>query len=164
MERVDIDRPSTWVRWREELCGTCHGGCCMMPVEVHFSDLERLGLAEETPKKTFQRLMKEGVVKTFRAATGLFQLEQQSDRSCIFLHPTKRNCTVYEKRPEVCRKFPREMGPRIGYCPSFGKRVSFSRNRSTSQAACSDSLDGKSSLGQRFTCTQISGLGPKKNR
>jgi uncharacterized protein len=32
---------------------------------------------------------------------------------CRFLHPTKRNCTVYEHRPETCRAFPEEK--RCGY-------------------------------------------------
>ncbi|NUM88341.1 MAG: YkgJ family cysteine cluster protein [Bdellovibrionales bacterium] len=119
MNPVDIDRPSTWVPWREGICRGCHGGCCMMPVEVLKEDLVGLGLAteDEPQKKTSQRLTRAGVVKSWRASTGLFQLEQQADRSCVFLDPSTRLCTVYEKRPGVCRKFPREMGPRLGYCP-----------------------------------------------
>jgi Fe-S-cluster containining protein len=26
--------------------------------------------------------------------------------SCQFLHPEKRNCTIYESRPAVCREYP----------------------------------------------------------
>lgn len=67
-------------------------------------------------KKAFRRLHKEGIVRSYHASTGLFILEQRNGRDCIFLHPTTRLCTVYEKRPEVCRRFPK-IGPRPGYCP-----------------------------------------------
>ncbi|MFN7930381.1 MAG: YkgJ family cysteine cluster protein [Blastocatellia bacterium] len=30
----------------------------------------------------------------------------QKHFSCRFFHPTKRQCTVYEHRPGVCREYP----------------------------------------------------------
>jgi len=92
-----------------------------MPVEVSFSDLVRLGVADalEKPKQAAVRLIRARIVKTYRAGTGLFQLEQKSDRSCVFLDEN-RKCSAYENRPDVCRRFP-QIGPRPGFCP-YGQR------------------------------------------
>lgn len=96
----------------------------MMPVEVRAEDFVRLGLATEdeaqAPKKLFKRLRREGVVKTYRANSGLYQLEQKNGTDCYFLGPD-RLCTVYEKRPGVCRDFPVKVGPRVGWCPYVSK-------------------------------------------
>jgi Fe-S-cluster containining protein len=67
-------------------------------------------------KKTAKRLIKEGIVRSFFAKTGVFMIEQRYGRDCIFLGEKDRRCTVYEKRPEVCRQFPK-IGPRPGFCP-----------------------------------------------
>lgn len=116
---TDKDRPSTWVAYRSGLCASCVAACCTMPLEVRLSDLERLGLVEEgeaSPKKIAKRLGKLAIVKSYRAATGLFLLQQKADDSCPFLGED-RLCTVYEKRPDVCRGFPMALGPRVTYCP-----------------------------------------------
>lgn len=103
------------------MCEGCWGGCCTLPVEVSVSDLIRLGLVTEDEacaslKKVARRLEKEGVIQAFVPRSQLFILEQRNGRDCIYLHPKTRLCTVYEKRPEVCRQFPK-IGPRPGYCP-----------------------------------------------
>ena len=120
MSSVNQDRPSTWIPYRESYCLSCRAVCCRLPLEVRAKDLVRLGLArpeeEETPKKLGKRLVKEGIVRTFRAATGLFLIEQKSNGDCRFLGEDRR-CTVYEKRPDTCRDFPVKVGPRVGYCP-----------------------------------------------
>jgi uncharacterized protein len=93
-------------------------------VEVSAFDLMRLGLITEDEaaaslKKVAKRLKREGHIRSFSPPTGLFVLEQRNGRDCIFLDEN-RLCTVYEKRPEVCRQFPR-IGPRPGYCPAKQK-------------------------------------------
>jgi Fe-S-cluster containining protein len=119
---VSIDRPSTWVPFTSpKLCEGCFAGCCTLPVETSASDLIRLGILSEDEacvslKKAFRRLHKEGLVRSYHAPTGLFILEQRHGRDCVFLDTKTRRCTVYEKRPEVCRRFPK-IGPRPGYCP-----------------------------------------------
>lgn len=119
---VSIDRPSSWVPFRSaKQCDGCFAGCCTLPVETSAADLMRLEVltideAATSLKKAFRRLHKEGIVRSYHASTGLFILEQRNGRDCVFLHPTTRLCTVYEKRPEVCRRFPK-IGPRPGYCP-----------------------------------------------
>lgn len=117
---VEIERPSTWIRYKSGICEGCWAGCCTLPVEVSAFDLMRLGLLTEDEaaaslKKAAKRLMKEGVVRSFQQKTQLFVLEQRNGRDCIFLDQN-RLCTVYANRPEVCRRFPR-IGPRPGYCP-----------------------------------------------
>ncbi len=114
-------RPSEWTKYRKGLCEGCWSGCCTLPVEVSAADLIRLELITEDEaasslKKVARRLMKEGIIQAYQSKAQLFILEQRSGRDCIFLGEKNRLCTVYQKRPEVCRVFPK-IGPRPGYCP-----------------------------------------------
>jgi len=106
------------------MCDGCWSGCCTLPVEVSASDLIRLGLIVEEEaavslKEVAKKLMKKKVVQAFNAKAQLFILEQRNGRDCLYLGKD-RLCTVYEKRPEVCRAFPK-IGPRPGFCPGFSK-------------------------------------------
>lgn len=60
--------------------------------------------------------MRAGMVKNFRVKTGLFTLAQRPNGDCLYLD-SERRCTIYDKRPSVCRRFP-EIGPRPGHCPA----------------------------------------------
>lgn len=124
-DSIDIDRPSSWPKYRAGLCDGCWAGCCTLPVEVSAFDLIRLGLITEDEaaaslKKVARRLSKEGLVRDLNPRTGIFTLEQRGGRDCVFLGEKDRLCTVYERRPEVCRTFPK-IGPRPGYCPAKRK-------------------------------------------
>lgn len=128
MSNVDIDRPSTWKLYRKGMCDTCWGGCCTMPVEVKLSDLVRLGCVTEdealgSMKKLARRLSKEGLISSYRQGTELFMLSQKNVRDCYFLDSRTRLCTVYSKRPDVCREFP-SIGPRPTFCPMTTKAKS----------------------------------------
>lgn len=117
----DPQRPSTWRPFSKGLCEGCWAGCCTLPVEANIADLLRLGVTTEeeasgSPKRLAKRLQREGVIQGFSVKTGIFILEQRYGRDCIFLGKD-RLCTVYDKRPEVCRKFPK-IGPRPGWCPA----------------------------------------------
>lgn len=99
-----------------------------MPVEVSLQDLVRAeiideGDLDESPKRIAARLKKEGIVKSFRARSGLFTLTQRANLDCVFLDKNSL-CTIYDKRPEVCRQFPTAMGPRPGFCPCRLKSIS----------------------------------------
>lgn len=123
--RPDAQRPSTWVSYKRGLCEGCWAGCCTLPVETSAADLIRLGLTTEEEaalslKKLAKRLQREGVIQAFSARSQIFVLEQRHGRDCIFLG-RDRLCTVYEKRPEVCRQFPK-IGPRPGFCPAGAKK------------------------------------------
>jgi uncharacterized protein len=123
---LDKDRPSTWKKYDSDFCTSCVANCCRMPVEIKFSDLIRLGLTTEDEavgslKKMAKRLIKEGVIKSYRSGTEFFMLTQRSNDDCYFLDPKSRLCSVYEKRPDTCRNFPSKVGPRIGFCPSQKK-------------------------------------------
>ncbi len=121
---VSIDRPSTWVPFKSaRQCENCFAGCCTLPVETSAADLIRLEVlsvdeATASLKKSFRRLHKQGIVRSYHATAGVFILEQRNGRDCVFLDPQTRLCTVYEKRPEVCRRFPK-IGPRPGFCPEI---------------------------------------------
>ena len=93
-----------------------------MLLEVTAEDLVRIGLCDEdevrtSPKKLFKRLRKERVLMSYREGTGLFMMQQKANGDCQFLHPTTRLCTIYGKRPGVCRQFP-SIGPRPQFCPA----------------------------------------------
>jgi len=121
MEPVEITKPRTWISYQSGMCETCWAGCCHgMPVEVSVPDLIRLGVLSEDEastslKKASKRLQKQGVVSSFRSRTMIFVLQQKSNGDCRYLND-KRQCTVYENRPEICRQFPK-IGPRPGHCP-----------------------------------------------
>jgi Fe-S-cluster containining protein len=123
---IDPQRPSTWKPYKKGMCDGCWAGCCTLPLEVSAYDLMRLELTTEDEaavslKKVFKRLKKEGIIRSFSATTGVFIMEQRHGRDCIYLGEKDRLCTVYEKRPEVCRTFPK-IGPRPGYCPAGAKK------------------------------------------
>ncbi len=121
---TDAQRPSTWRKYVSGLCEGCWAGCCTLPVEASASDLIRLGLiseseAAESLKKVAAKLTKQGILQAFSAKAQLFVLEQRNGRDCIFLGKD-RLCTVYDRRPEVCRQFPK-IGPKPGFCPAASK-------------------------------------------
>lgn len=96
-----------------------------MPVEIKLSDLVRLGLVSEdeaqgSVRKIASRLKREKIIVSYRQGTDLFMLSQKANRDCLFLDSKTRLCTVYDRRPEVCRSFP-SVGPRPGWCPVVPK-------------------------------------------
>lgn len=118
---TDKDRPSTWKVYKEGMCNGCYGSCCTMPVEVKLSDLIRLGLTDEDEahgsiRKLAKRLIKEKIIVSYRQGTDLFMLSQKANEDCYFLDTKTRLCTVYDRRPDVCRQFP-TIGSRPGFCP-----------------------------------------------
>ncbi len=121
MASTVTDRLSLWSKFKPSLCKDCWAGCCTLPVEATASDLVRLGLIsqDEVPgglKKAAKRLISTGQVKQYRANIGVFTLGQTPSGDCLYLGKDRR-CTVYELRPNVCRKFP-EIGPKPGFCPA----------------------------------------------
>jgi len=117
------DRPSTWTKYFEGKCSSCWGSCCTLPVEVRFSDLVRLGILTDEDvvnKKLIKRLIKEKIISSYRESTELFTLKQQANDDCLYLDSKTRLCKVYDKRPDVCRKFP-SIGPRPGFCAYIKK-------------------------------------------
>lgn len=123
--KVDAQRPSTWPKYRNGMCEGCWAGCCTLPVEVSAADLIRLELIDEEEaavslKAVAKKLLKQKIIQAFSPKTGIFVLDQRYGEDCVFLG-RDRLCTVYEKRPEVCRKFPK-IGPRPGFCPARPKR------------------------------------------
>ena len=126
---VDVDRCDTWTRYRNGLCDSCAANCCTMPVEVRLPDLIRLGLVDpfeaehDAPKQIAKRLEKAGLIDHFNFRNSIFTLARRANGDCANLHPQTRRCTVYELRPDTCRKHP-QVGPRPGYCPYGDKKHS----------------------------------------
>ena len=112
---------STWIPFRKINCTGCQSLCCTLPVEVSVGELQRMELI--TPQETGEsigrigrRLIKAGLVESYRTSLGFFTLKRHRNHDCVFLDE-KRRCKIYRKRPQVCRKFP-ELGPRPGFCPA----------------------------------------------
>lgn len=120
--KTNKDLPSTWKKYETGFCEGCYSSCCTMPVEVRSSDLVRLGLTTEDElnqsiKKVAKKLIRQGVLKSYREGTEFFMISQKANEDCWFLDLKTRRCTVYEKRPDTCRDFPTRVGPRVGFCP-----------------------------------------------
>lgn len=122
--KVDIVRPKTWLRYKPSMCDGCQAGCCTMPVVVTTEDLFHMGYLKasevEGPLvRISQRLKREGLIKSYRSRSRTFVLRQVNGHDCLFLDKDRR-CTIYEKRPHICRRFPLN-SIRPGYCPSIRK-------------------------------------------
>lgn len=118
--RVHVEDITSWSKWQKGLCDNCQALCCTMPVELRLPDLLRLGLVSEfelddEPKLIAKRLMKQGAIAHFNHKQALFTLAQHSSGACCYLDLGTRRCTVYELRPDTCRRHP-QVGPRPGYC------------------------------------------------
>ena len=124
-----ISRPKSWLRFKPSLCKSCVANCCKnWPVEVSIPDLIRLELLSEEESirdldKAIKRIQKQGLLKKFRKKDMVGVLEHKPNKDCIFLDENER-CTVYSKRPRICREFPK-IGARPGYCP-YEKKESHS--------------------------------------
>lgn len=117
---ADPDRLETWVRYHSGLCHDCMATCCTLPVEVKLDDLIRIGVVDEfergEPLRLIaRRLEKERVIGHFNHKHEVFTLAQRRGGDCLYLHPQTRRCTIYEKRPNTCRKHP-QVGPKPGFC------------------------------------------------
>lgn len=94
-------------------CNKCPGYCCSYPlIEVGKRDIQRLAkhfdityLQAETRYTRFDKGEK---VRSLRQ-----QDDQHFGRICKLFDTKKRQCTVYESRPSVCRDYPE--GKRCGY-------------------------------------------------
>ncbi|WP_024304222.1 YkgJ family cysteine cluster protein [Pseudogulbenkiania sp. MAI-1] len=125
---ADIDRTSTWFKYKDSLCSDCMASCCTMPVEVRLTDLIRIGVVDEfetgePPKNIAKRLTKQGVIEHFNFKRELFTLARRANGDCHYLDKHTRRCTIYERRPDTCRNHPR-IGPRPGYCAYRKKTTS----------------------------------------
>jgi Fe-S-cluster containining protein len=86
-------------------CAKCPGYCCSYEyIIVTKQDVKRLGkrfdlTPEEAEQKFTKRIAGYGRVLKHRKDTVY-------KSTCRFFHPTKRQCTVYEHRPNVCREYP----------------------------------------------------------
>ncbi len=117
---VHVDRPSTWRKYKNGLCEDCQAGCCTLPLEVSALDLIQMGLTTEeeaglSMKALAKRLKKEKLIDAFHLKSGIFVIARTAMGDCLFLGKDRR-CQIYEKRPQVCRSFPK-IGPRPGFCP-----------------------------------------------
>ena len=115
-------KPASWVPYRAALCRSCQATCCRgWPVEASVPDLIRLEVlsAEEAATalpKAAARLKREGIIRSFRPRSLVFVLAQKENGDCRYLGEDRR-CTVYARRPTICREFPRRIGPRPSHCP-----------------------------------------------
>jgi uncharacterized protein len=94
-------------------CSKCPAYCCTYDwILVTKRDIARLAkrfeISYEEAESKFTRFVKEYGHRVLR-----HRKDEIFKSRCRFLHPTMRNCTIYEHRPETCRTFPEEN--RCGY-------------------------------------------------
>lgn len=92
-------------------CLKCPGYCCSYPnIHLKDSDIERLsqhlGMSEKDFRKkhTKKGFKEEGAAK--RPTVLIHQEDEHFGSICWFFDTEKRQCTVYEGRPEICREYP----------------------------------------------------------
>ena len=134
---VDKENPETWLKYTTGSCKTCAATCCTMPIEVRWEDLLRLNLVSKNdlfePLKTIvARLKKQNIITAHRKESGLFALKQTPEGRCRYLLANR--CSVYEKRPLVCRAFPLQTGWRHGFCPKTEALKTLSNSKPKSKA------------------------------
>ena len=86
-------------------CDKCPAYCCTYSeIEITTRDIERLarhfGLEPDIAQERFTKTDSKGKVMLRHKRDRIF------DSACMFLDQTKRQCTVYEARPGICRKYP----------------------------------------------------------
>jgi Fe-S-cluster containining protein len=119
--QTDVTRPETWVKYRKNLCDDCRAKCCTLPVEAKLDDLIRMEVidafeSQEPAKKLAKKLQQAGIIDHFNFKNEIFTLARRANDDCLYLDPTTRRCTIYAKRPRICRTHP-AIGPRPGFCP-----------------------------------------------
>ncbi|MCB9493896.1 MAG: YkgJ family cysteine cluster protein [Desulfobacteraceae bacterium] len=124
-KKVHPENPGTWKKYNSSLCQSCISSCCRLLVEVTAKDLEKMGLIDSDQalfniKQVIKDLKSSGIIKRYNFKTEKFVLSQRENNDCIFLDK-KRNCSVYENRPDVCRNHPEKQSSKIGYCPYIPK-------------------------------------------
>lgn len=113
-----------WLTFKKEMCETCIGTCCYMPVEVLIPDLLRLNILDEfhlefSLKEQIKEALKHPAVKRYTASTEKFTLQEKVNGACYFLNKDGR-CSVYDQRPNTCRNHPR-IGPKPNFCAYIKK-------------------------------------------
>jgi Fe-S-cluster containining protein len=86
-------------------CDKCPAYCCTYAeIEITQRDVERLarhfGLDPDVALKRFTKVNAKGATLLRHRQDRIF------DSACMFLDQKKRQCTVYDARPGVCRKYP----------------------------------------------------------
>ena len=86
-------------------CLQCPGYCCSHDrIAVSDFDIRRLarhfGVDPDTAERRYVKIDSKGKVLLRHRRDVIF------DSACMFLDQKKRQCTVYDARPGVCRKFP----------------------------------------------------------
>lgn len=119
-----LNNLSLWTKYKKNLCESCEGLCCYMPVEVEIIDLVRMNILskfhlELSEKEQIKDALKNPAILRYTPSTKKFTLKQKPDTSCFFLDINKK-CTIYEMRPDTCRNHPK-IGPRPGFCAYMKK-------------------------------------------
>lgn len=91
-----------------------------MPVEATLDDLVRMEVLDpfelQEPLKRIARKLKQShVIEHYNPSRAVFTLARRPNLDCTFLDPASRRCTIYDKRPQICRGHP-QIGPKPGYC------------------------------------------------
>lgn len=100
-----------------------------MPLELKLPELVRLGLVDafeaehELPSRIAKRLIKAKQIDHFNHKQSIFTLARRASGDCMNLDVQTRRCTVYERRPDICRQHPQTRSPRVGYCAYGAKAV-----------------------------------------
>jgi len=89
-------------------CTKCPGYCCSYDwIQASERDIKRLakhfGLTVDVARERFTKPADDGKIRILR-----HRKDHVYKSNCMFFDQKKRQCTVYESRPWVCRAYPTE--------------------------------------------------------
>lgn len=128
MKKINIDDRLSdlrdWLPYKKELCESCVGTCCYMPVEIITEDLLRMQIfntfhLELSINEQIKEALKNSAIKRYTPSSQKFTLVQKPDGSCFYLDK-KGRCSIYDLRPNTCRNHPR-IGPKPNFCAYIKK-------------------------------------------
>lgn len=94
-------------------CSNCPAFCCTYDqIETTEADIRRLarhfGLTEQVARRRFTKPVEGGALRVLR-----HRRDEVFGSACRFLDPERRQCTIYDARPRICRSYPGT--PRCGF-------------------------------------------------
>lgn len=86
-------------------CESCGAKCCIGESGYIYVDEERIKILQEYFSLSLEEVQEKFLIKV-GARFSFKEKPYEKGWACIFFDEEKKNCSIYEIRPEQCRTFP----------------------------------------------------------